>query len=129
MQAEGTLAHDFDSVVEQADDAQSHEEEDEEHPGPRWSRACDKGSDEPREDRRQDDDDTAHRRRAALGQVLRRPVLADELPVLVHHQESDEQRRAHHGQRHRDNERGNESNHRVVPFSRRMSATCHDCEP
>ena len=53
----------------------------------------------------------------------------DELTVLVQHQETDEQRRAHHRQRHRNDERSDKTDHRVIPFSRRMSATCHECEP
>ena len=129
MQAERTLTHDLDAVVQEADDAQADEQEDQQQAGPRGARARDHRTDQPRDERREDDDDAAHRGRSTLGQVLSGPVLADELSVLVHDQETDEDWRARHGQGHRDNKRGNKSNHRVVPFSRRMSATCHDCEP
>ena len=129
MQAERTLTHDLDAVVEEANDAQADEQEDQQQAGPRRPGTRDKRTDQPRDDRCEDDDDATHRGRATLGEVLGRPVLADELSVLVHDQETDEDWRARHGQGHRDNKRGNKSNHRVVPFSRRMSATCHDCEP
>ena len=129
VQAERTLTHDLDAVVEEANDAQADEQEDQQQAGPRRPGTRDKRTDQPRDDRCEDDDDATHRGRATLGEVLGRPVLADKLPVLVHDQETDEDWRARHGQGHRNNKRGNKSNHRVVPFSRRMSATCHDCEP
>ncbi len=129
MQTEGTLTHDLDAVIEQADDAQAHEQEHEQQAGPRRSRTGNRRADQPRDDGRQNDDDATHRGGATLGQVLGRTVLANELTVLVQHQETDEQRRARHGQRHGDNERRDKSNHRFVPFSRRMSATCHECDP
>ena len=129
VQAKRTLTHDLDAVVEEANDAQADEQEDQQQAGPRRPGARDNRADQPRDDRCKDDDDATHRGRATLGEVLGRPVLADELSVLVHDQETDEDWRARHGQGHRDNKRGNKSNHRVVPFSRRMSATCHDCEP
>ena len=121
MQAQRTLPHDLNAVIEQADNAEKTR--------PRGSGPRDERADQPGDNGRQDDDDATHRGGSALRQVLSRPILTDELTVLVQHQETDEQRCAHHGQRHRDDERSDKTNHRVIPFSRRMSATCHECEP
>ena len=96
MQTERTLAHDLDAVIKQSDDAQAHKQEHEEQAGPRRSGTGDQRTNQPGHHGRQNDDNAAHGGRAALGQVLGRPILADELTVLVQHQEADEQRRTRH---------------------------------
>ena len=96
MQTERTLAHDLDAVIKQSDDAQAHKQEHEEQAGPRRSGTGDQRTNQPGHHGRQNDDNAAHCRRATLGQVLGRPILADELTVLVQHQEADEQRRTRH---------------------------------
>ena len=70
MQTERTLAHNLDAVIEQADNAEPHEEEHEEQARPGRSRTGNQRTNQPGDDGRQDDDETAHGGRAALGQVL-----------------------------------------------------------
>ena len=129
VQTQRALTHDLDAVIKETNGSQAHKEEGQQDARPRGASTCDERTNQPCDHGRQDDHNAAHRRRSTLRQVLRRPILADELAVVMQHQETDEQRCTHHRQRHRDDERSDKTNHRVIPFSRRMSATCHECEP
>ena len=111
VEPEGALLGDLDVVVEEADDPQPDHEVEQEQPRGVGQPAGGEVGDGVAEHGGGDDDDPAHGGRAALGEVRRRAVLADELPVVLLHEQPDEQRGAQQREHERDGARDEDGHH------------------
>ena len=92
MQAKRTLMHDFECVIKQSDEPDSHEKEYQKDSRPRGKSAINQGSNKPCNDSGKNDDNAAHCRGTALRHMRSRAILTNELSVMVVHQVADEQR-------------------------------------
>ncbi len=110
-ETETPLAAGLQEVVDEADDAEAHHQEQHQERRDGGLVAGQEQRDEVAEQRGADDHDSAHRRRPALGVVALRAVVADELAPLQTPEQPDEDRCEEERERHRQRPGGQQSSH------------------